>query len=226
MTLREQFVQIARGGVSERKLKISIDESSDLIITKDFEEIQSNLGDEKPVLHVVMNPFLRATAQSVDLNEANRLDPRKGEELSAKFEQQVQNEIEEALSKGADGIFYLLEGARGAYSTPMEYGGYHLETDRRLLESVQESNLSAVYVLGHEDIYIDFVSDLPAHLFAWDAEASTFSDDYVRTLRKGALASNDPESDVFFDTNPVKLEQLTKQLSSRITQTALTASAT
>jgi hypothetical protein len=211
--------------MSERKLTIGFSTQSDLSITTSTDEIRSRLDQEKPVLHLVANPFLRALSQGIDLNEENRNDPKAGEGLTARLKAEVQSEIESALSEGADGIFYLLEGARGAYSTPMEYGGYHLETDRNLLESIHDANLNAVYVLGHEDLYIDFVSDLPAHLFAWDAESSTFNDEYVRTLRKGALASNDPNSEVFFDTNPVQLEQLIKQLMSDGAPNLLTSAA-
>ena len=110
-----------------------------------------------------------------------------------------------AISAGVDGLFYVLHGARGAYSSPMQYGGYYLECDREILSQFEEATLNVVFVVGNDDVYIDFVSDLPAHLFAWDAEPSTFDSAYVRSLRKGAQASSDPESEVQLVTNLISV---------------------
>lgn len=212
MNTREKFLQVVRGGEFEGKLRLSFDEDSDAILNLSQAELSRAVNGEKPVLQVIAGPFLRAHKEGQDLNDAYRSNPQIGAEVAEKFVNAAESEIQEALDQGADGIVYLLEGARGAFSTPMEYGGYHLENDRRLLELVTESTLSAVYVIGHEDLYIDFVSDLPAHLFAWDANGSTYSSDYVRTLRTGAQASNDPDSEVFFDINPVIQERISHSL--------------
>lgn len=201
VTTRESFVQVARGGESSEKLRLTFDDSSDAILVVNPHQLSASCGQDKPVLQVVVNPFLLACFEDADLNEVLRDNPTQGALLVETYQARVRASMESALATGADGVFYVLDGARGAYSTPMEYGGFHLESDRELLSLVQDARLNIVFVVGNDDLYIDFVSDLPAHLFAWDAEGSTFSSNYLRTLRSGAQASNDSDSEVFFDFN-------------------------
>lgn len=194
MTLRESIIQVIRGGHADATLQLSLS-------TPGFNVVQPNrviehLSSDGITLGLIPNPYLLARLNGEDLNESLRQDPEKGEHLAASFENECQKLIQTTLENGADGIFYLLDGARGACSTPMEYGGYHLERDRAILESVSAATINVVFVVGNDDLYIDFVSDLPAQLFAWDSLASTFTPDYVRSLRVGALVTNHPDADV------------------------------
>ena len=80
----------------------------------------------------------------------------------------------------------------------MQYGGYYLERDRELLQEIEAARLNVLCVVGDEEVFIDFVSDLPAQVFAWDSRATSVSSAYVRELRKGAQASADPGSEIEF----------------------------
>lgn len=100
-----------------------------------------------------------------------------------------------ALQVGAIGVLYEIRGATPSECTPMEYGGLYLERDRELLEALKDSGANVLYVGGREP-YLDFVSDLPAHVFAWDVALSEISVGEVRAMRPGALAADDPDADI------------------------------
>jgi hypothetical protein len=107
---------------------------------------------------------------------------------------QTRNALAAGLDAGADGVLYRLHGAREALCTPMQYGGYYLERDRELLEEIADAALNVLLVVGG-DAYLDFVCDLPAHVFAWDVEATGVTSDQIRALRVGSQASTDAASE-------------------------------
>jgi hypothetical protein len=101
-----------------------------------------------------------------------------------------------ALSKGVLGVFYEIGGADATQCTPMQYGGLYLERDREFLEALKGTGAHIVYVGGAEP-YLDFVSDLPADAFAWDAVASGIAVSDVRPMRAGPLAAESDAADLF-----------------------------
>ncbi len=95
-------------------------------------------------------------------------------------------------------LLYLLEGPEPTRATPMQYGGFYLERDRALLETALAKGESWLWVRAGEGAYLDFVSDLPANVFAWDARATGFSLEEMRKLRSGRLCTNEVGSDEDF----------------------------
>jgi hypothetical protein len=71
-----------------------------------------------------------------------------------------------------------------------------LERDREILNEAKGALLNAIFVVGEEDVYVDFVSDLPAELFGWDSKGSGITAASVAEMRSGALMSQDPDSNV------------------------------
>lgn len=205
MNSRELAIAATRGGAVERKPVLSFDSVGDILIHQD---LSAERNHERIDLFLVSNPFGLAKQNGTDLNRLLEEDIESGSEKLSNYAESVRNLIQNALDYGFDGVFYVLQGARGSESTPMQYGGHYLELDRQILSEFSESVLNCVFVVGHDDVYIDFVSDLPAHLFAWDADASTFDSKYVRTLRSGAQASSDPESEVFLSSKSQNLTEL------------------
>src|SRR5690349_12089139 len=147
------------------------------------------MGGDVAVLARVVSPLGRASS---DLVATLHEEVEKGAEEINRLEELTRQEIQSALASGADGVFYELEGAYPARTTPMEYGGHFLEVDRRLLTEIETATFNILFVCGEKEPYIDFVSDLPAHAFAWDPDSGVTSD-YVRTMRQGALAYTDCE---------------------------------
>lgn len=148
-------------------------------------------------LRPILNPFGRAQKQGVDLVAELRADLAEGKAHLDEMVAQTRDEIEAAKQSGA-GIVYLLHGARMALTTPMEYGGHFLELDRMLLEGA-DGCTRMVFVVGGADTFLDFVSDLPAEIFAWDPDCTGVSVAEMRRLRSGLLAAHSPEADIFLD---------------------------
>lgn len=194
MTPRERLMVASRGGEADRKPIISWDgsdsEADAIVVAPNL--VKANIG-ERVVLAEVPSPF---SIYGTSLNALLREDPESG---SAKLDAAVEitrQLMEQAMSDGADGIFYCLYGATADNSTPMEYGGFYLERDRELLESVSEATLNVLFLVGKEDLYYDFVSDLPANVIAWDFDLSGITSKQIRFGRPGAQASSDPASEI------------------------------
>ncbi|MDR3692022.1 MAG: hypothetical protein P4L46_21765 [Fimbriimonas sp.] len=158
-------------------------------------ELGGAVSDGRLVIVDIANPFGLALGKGLDLNKAMKDDPSVGALVLDGLVDEVRGRIRASLDSGADGIFYRLHGASPRHCTPMEYGGYYLERDRELLTEVAGAAFNVVFVAGREDLYVDFVSDLPAQVFAWDAELSRLDASDVRKVRRGAVASSDPTSD-------------------------------
>jgi hypothetical protein len=156
----------------------------------------------------VVKPFGLAIQKSVDLNQILKEDPRKGNEILTELANETARQIDLAFEVGADGILYRLYGARAAHCTPMQYGGYYLERDRELLEAANRGKLNVLFVVGEDDVYLDFVTDLPAQAFGWDAKGSRITAADVRQMRDGALISEDPESDILLEPGTASLSRI------------------
>ena len=162
----------------------------------------SPVDTDAAVLVTVDNPFASVGPR---LSQRFMEDPsRASAQLDAATES-TRRAIAAALEGGADGIVYRLYGARAKHSTPMEYGGIYLERDRELLEEIRDARLNVLFLVGDDDLYLDFVSDLPAHVLAWDADASGFTSAQVRALRDGAQASSDPNSEILLHHSGIHL---------------------
>lgn len=198
MTSRERVAAVASGGSVDRRPRLSwLDDSSD----SDARVVGSVEGivrdeDEALVLLDVANPFGLALKKGIDINRALRDDPSAGGQVLDSLVAEVRERILAGLECGADGIFYRLHGATPRHCSPMQYGGHFLERDRELLCEASDARLNVLFVAGGEEIYVDFISDLPAHVFAWDGDLSDLTAEAVRTSRRGVLASSDPAAEI------------------------------
>ena len=163
------------------------------MVDADPEIVAKFVGGGQVVLAQIDNPFARFGPA---LNAEFGVDPVVAAQKLDRATDEVRRKIQEALGAGADGIVYRLFGARARHSTPMQYGGHYLERDRELLEEIADARLNVLLLVGDDDLYLDFICDLPAHVIAWDREASGFSSAQVRALRTGAQASSDPDSEI------------------------------
>lgn len=145
-------------------------------------------------LETVLNPLGRAIVRGVDLNALFDASPADGERLLAELVGETSNDLKAAISKG--GVFYRLVGASPEHSTPMQYGGHYLERDRELLEAVK-GQMVVVFVEG-ADAYLDFVSDLPATVFGWDAARTKADMREIRAMRPGLIMADDEAADIRF----------------------------
>lgn len=180
MTSRERLVSAAHGEPTDRKPVI------------DWPSLQNGDLDQNSAA-IVLNPLGRAIQQVLPLVETLASEPDSAETVLDSLVEQAKNELSRATKSGAIAI-YLLYGATPRHTTPMEYGGHFLERDREILASEPEA-FKMILVVG-DDAYLDFVSDLPADIFAWDSKATGVSVAEMRQMRQGALATNDPDADI------------------------------
>lgn len=151
---------------------------------------------DQAVLVEVVSPLGRALRRDIDLSDTLDSDPELGARWFDGLRQETLDEIEGGLSQGADGVFYVVDGAYAAATTPMQYGGYYLEADRDLLTAAAKGSMTIAYIQGEDDVYLDFVADLPADALAWDYEHLGLGIPSVRQLRPGAIAAPVPGADV------------------------------
>lgn len=201
MTQRERLIAAARGGGTDQRCVVlfpSTERSDAQIVPPD--EVGAALAEEsgQAVLAEVLSPLGRALGEGCSLSEAIKSDPAAGQDALDAYVAETRKEIHTAMEAGADGVFYRLQGAVPAISTPMQYGGFYLEHDRELLAEVADARLNILSVEGGPEPYLDFVADLPAHVLAWDSHASGIGADAVRAMRKGALAACDARAEILF----------------------------
>ena len=143
----------------------------------------------------INGPFRRAEKALIPIVELFEKDVASGDETLAKLVSETRKEILETN----DTILYVLSGPEPAKTTPMQYGGHFLERDRELLEFANERGEVWLYIDAGPGAYLDFVSDLPAEVFAWDAVKTGFPLAEMRKLRTGKLCTNEEGADLTLD---------------------------
>jgi len=197
LTSRERVFAASNGGAVDCQPRMAWLVSSalaDATVVDDFEP--ANRSNESVVLVDVANPFGLALRKGIDLNKALKDDPTVGSEVLDGLVEEVRQRIHLSLERGADGIFYRLHGACPKHCSPMQYGGHYLERDRELLSEASAAFMNVLFVAGEEELYIDFVSDLPTQVIAWDSNLTQISAGEVRSSRGGPVASADPTSEI------------------------------
>jgi len=223
MSSRERLIAAVRGGEVDRQPILGWPgegvANSDAIVSdlSEFAGVLSRTGGNprpaieasSPVLLVqVSNPFGKALENGTDLNALLAAEPEEGGKVLDHLVSETREDMISALDGGADGVIYLLHGACEEHCSPMQYGGHYLERDRELLAGASDATLNFLYVVGDRDLYLDFVSDLPAHLFGWDDRSSGVSVSEGRTIRNGAVATFDPGSDVLLTASGPSAAQI------------------
>lgn len=196
MNAKERLDQVLAGEQIEDKLTVSLGEGPADIV------VGHRIDDQNSCLNLQLIPG--ALAVTLEKNpEAFRLleeSPEEGESLILSALEDVQSRIEDCFSTGFDGFCYVVKGAYPEVSSPMQYGGHFLEVDRALLTGAEGLGYRMVLVEGDNEPYIDFVSDLPCELFAWDIR-SGIDPSNVREMRVGGLVANHHDSDLDLKLN-------------------------
>lgn len=182
---------------------------ADIVLT-DFPNLEETLATHpgQVVLCEVMSPMGRAILLDIDLNAQLQQNPAQGGKVLEDLVLATNTEIKNALDEGAHGIFYRLDGAYPAASTPMEYGGHYLEHDREILANAAAPVTNLLFVEGEGEIYLDFVADLPAELIGWNAGRATVNFHSAQPMCRGKIALDHPEADFFLATTYDEIERL------------------
>jgi hypothetical protein len=191
MTPRERVMAVVNGEQVDRKPVIAWPGSGESDVHVGIPEP----NDERLCLIEVPNPCGQAYLAQSDLSGMIRESLLDGSAALEDATRKVHHGIEKSRDLGADGIIYELFGADPSFSSPMEYGGHFLEVDREIL-SAYEKRFRVIFLVGGQEAFLDFVSDLPGEIFAWDVKGTGVSVAEMRKLRKGVLAAADPEADI------------------------------
>lgn len=167
--------------------------------------IETHPGQQ--VLAEIHSPLTRAIRRDSDLLETLDADPELGAERLEALVAESQSEITAALEAGASGIFYVLEGACPDHTTPMQYGGHFLELDRRLLESAAGADLNVLFC-GGQEVYFDFLADLPTHAISWDNTRNDLPIQSARVMTRAKIALDHLEADLFLARSFDEIERL------------------
>jgi len=143
----------------------------------------------------VDGPFGRAEQAGIPIVDLFEKDVASGDDVLAELIFATRKEILEAN----DAILYVISGPEPAKTTPMQYGGHFLERDRELLEFANQKGEVWLFVDAGPGAYLDFVSDLPAEVFAWNAVKTGFPLSEMRKLRNGRLCTNEQGADLPLD---------------------------
>jgi hypothetical protein len=181
--------------------------SSDAVIHRDPSRIAPD-DNSRLVLVEIASPFQVCRLAGISILDELETNPVVGNGHLQAAVESARREIDLSLAAGADGILYCLHGATLAHMSPMSYGGHFLERDRELLSAYSSRAQIILFVAGGEGTYFDFVSDLPASAFAWDANSSMITASEMRSIRAGALASADPSSDIIIDPPTPRITDL------------------
>jgi hypothetical protein len=193
LTPRERFIASVSGSGTDRKPSIGCKAQPDAdAVVIPIEDLEQVSGKDQPVLVQVVNAYGR----DPELKEVLATDPDAGNERLRSLCDEIRAEVEQALEDGADGVVYVVTGAEPDHCTPMEYGGHFLERDRELLQFCRERATTVVFIEGGPETYFDFVSDLPADVFAWDCRKSNVPPERIRSMRNGVLAAEHEDADI------------------------------
>lgn len=201
MTQRERFLAACAGEPTDRKSVLvwsaSPGHRCDALVCPRVEVRQAReTHPDQAVLVAVESPLARAMQRdpllTADLSEA----PEKGSRRLESLKREARDEALAGMEAGADGVFYILEGAYPEVCTPMEYGGFYLDVDRELLSTLPTP--SVCHLAGEGGIYFECVADLPCTALAWDFAANELTYEQARQLRTGLLAIDHEEADIVF----------------------------
>lgn len=154
-------------------------------------------GGGKPLwLAPIESPLTRAISRGMDLPKVCEADPSAGSLVLDQLVNEVAQQIKIAISNGAQGIAFVLNGAFPEQTTPMQYGGLFLERDRELLALAMDLQFNLIFVEGNSEVYLDTVSDLPAHALGWRIQETGFTPTMMSANRPGPYASFDGLGDI------------------------------
>jgi hypothetical protein len=146
---------------------------------------------------IVRGVFEQSLTRGADIPELLRADLTAGEELLSRMIDEALAELEVAVAGEPDGILYQLAGASSEWTTPLAYGGHFLEAERSVLERAKRRGWPLViHVIGHRDLYLDLLADLPCAALAWSSRASRLSVRELRQYFSCAFVADSPEADI------------------------------
>ena len=129
--------------------------------------IHSDLGDDVPFIQTIFTPL--GQAKHLAGNRAfvhMREQPAAFKAGLEKITQATIRFIEEAKKTGIAGLFYAVQHASYAVTSPAEYAEFGKAYDLRVLEATKGMWLNVLHLHGN-DVMFDVVADYPVQVWNW-----------------------------------------------------------
>ncbi len=129
--------------------------------------IHSDLGDDVPFIQTIFTPL--GQAKHLAGNRAfvhMREQPASLKAGLEKITQATIRFIEEARKTGIAGLFYAIQHASCAVTSPAEYAEFGKAYDLRVLEAAKGLWLNVLHLHGN-DVMFDLVADYPVQVWNW-----------------------------------------------------------
>jgi uroporphyrinogen decarboxylase len=170
---------------------------------------RTGIGYEKPIVMTVFSPLCEAMRFAADqetffahLKES----PVVVHEALHTIAMNLQLHIAQALSVGADGVFFALQGCTKELMTEGQYREFGRPYDLIALEGARGGWLNVLHIHGERDLHFDLVLDYPVDVLSWSDRMAGPSLREARGMTSKALMggwhefgalSNGPEKGIF-----------------------------
>ena len=129
--------------------------------------IHRDLGDDVPFIQTIFTPLGQAKHLAGDRAFVHmREQPAAFKAGLEKITQATIRFIEEAKKTGIAGLFYAVQHASYAVTSPAEYAEFGKAYDLRVLEAAKGLWLNVLHLHGN-DVMFDLVADYPVQVWNW-----------------------------------------------------------
>jgi len=129
--------------------------------------IHRDLGDEVPFIQTIFTPLGQAKHVAGDRAFVHmREQPAAFKIGLEKITQATIRFVEEAKKTGIAGLFYAVQHASYAVTSPAEYAEFGKPYDLRVLEAAKGLWLNVLHLHGN-DVMFDLVADYPVQVWNW-----------------------------------------------------------
>ena len=129
--------------------------------------IHSDLGDDVPFIQTIFTPLAQAKHLAGDRVFVHlREQPAALKAGLEKITQATIRFIEEAKKTGIAGLFYAVQHASYAVTSPAEYAEFGKAYDLRVLEAAKGMWLNVLHLHGN-DVMFDLAADYPVQVWNW-----------------------------------------------------------
>jgi uroporphyrinogen decarboxylase len=129
--------------------------------------IRRDLGDDVPFIQTIFTPLGQARHMAGECAFIHmRQYPAAFKAGLEKITQATIRFIEEASKTGIAGLFYAVQHASYAHTSPAEYAEFGKEYDLRVLEAAKGLWLNVLHLHGN-DVMFDLVADYPVQIWNW-----------------------------------------------------------
>jgi len=132
--------------------------------------LREELGYDTPIIVTVFSPLceaLRFAADRATLAAHLQQHSSLMHEALSVIAENLREHIRDAISAGADGVFFALQGCSAEIMSEAMYREYGRPYDLIALQGAANGWLNVLHVHGERDLFFDLVLDYPVQVLSW-----------------------------------------------------------